>query len=155
MAKLGDAFSPDERRKSVFRRLRPGTVVRLVVAFPEGPKPKFLVVVHVDEQCCTLIVNSEVNPFIAAHPDLNVCQVRVDAARHSFLRHDSHIACHDVLRLPTADVIRDLVADEQRFVGMLQREIVVEVIAAIKRAPMLTPADQTAIARSLESEFNA
>lgn len=152
MAKLGDAFSPDERRRSVFRRLRPGTVVRLVVAFPEGPRTKFLVVVHVDEQCCTLIVNSRVNPFIASHPELNVCQVRVDAARHSFLRHDSHIACHDVLRLPTAAVVRDLVADEQLFVGRLQREIVVEVIAAIKRAPTLSPADQAAFARSLESD---
>jgi len=152
VAKLGDAFSPDERRKSVFRRLKLGAVVRLVVAFPEGPRTKFLVVVHVDEQCCTLIVNSRVNPFISSHPELNVCQVRVDVARHPFLRHDSHIACHDVLRLPTAAVVRDLVADERLFVGTIHREIVVEIVAAIKRAPTLTPADQAAFAGSLESE---
>lgn len=152
MAKLGDAFTPDERRKSVLRRLRPGTVVRLLVSFPEGAKPKFLVVVRIDEQCCTLIVNSRVHPFIESNPELNVCQVRVDAARHAFLRHDSHIACHKVLRLPTAAVVRDLVTDEQRFVGMLQRDTVVEVIAAIKRAPTLSPADQADFARSLESE---
>lgn len=34
MAKLGDAFSDDERRKSVARQLLPGTVIYLEVAFP-------------------------------------------------------------------------------------------------------------------------
>lgn len=151
MAKLGDAFSPDERHKSVVRRLKPGTVVQLVLAFPEGPRTKFLVVVHVDDQCCTLIVNSRVHPFIASHPELNVCQVRVDVARHPFLRHESHIACHDVKRLPTPAVIRDLIADEQRIKGELHRDVIDEVIAAIKRAPTLSPAEQNLFCGALES----
>ena len=150
MAKLGDAFSPDERRKSIARRLRPGAVVQLVLAFPERPKTKFLVVVHVDDQCCTLIVNTEVHRFITSRPELNVCQVRMDAARHTFLRHDSYIACHQVTRLPTEAVIRELIADEQRIKGNLHRDVIDEVIAAIKRAPTLSPADQTLFSAALE-----
>ncbi len=53
--------------------------------FPEGRKPKYLVVAHVDHECCAFVVNSRVHPFIEARPSLSVCQVRIDAARHSFL----------------------------------------------------------------------
>lgn len=47
VATLGDAFSPEERRKSVLRRLQPGVVIYLEVVFPEGPRSKYLAVVHV------------------------------------------------------------------------------------------------------------
>ena len=104
MAKLGDAFSDDERHNSVARQLKPGTVIYLEVAFPQGPRSKYLVVAHVDEECCSFIVNSQIHPFVESNPALAVCQVRVDAARHSFLVHESHIACHQVLRLPTKGV---------------------------------------------------
>ena len=66
MAKLGDAFSEPERRKSVLRRLVAGAVVYLEVAFPEGRKNKFLVIASVDAQCCTFVVNSRVHPFVEA-----------------------------------------------------------------------------------------
>ena len=150
MATLGDAFSPEERRKSVLRRLRPGVVVYLDVVFPEGPRPKFLVVVHVDDQCCTLAVNSVVNPFIERHPELAVCQVRIDSARHAFLDHDSHIACHQVMRIPTAAVIREVIADMERIKGELHDEVRRAVIGAIKRAPTLSPAEQTLFVESLK-----
>ena len=155
MATLGDAFSPEERHRSVLRRLQPGVVIFLEVVFPEGPRSKYLVVVHVDEQCCTLVVNSEVSPYIENHPELAVCQVRIDANRHSFLEHDSHIACHQVQRLPTAAVVHDLMADMDRFKGELHEEVRVEVIAAIKRATTLSPADQTKFARALEGAGEA
>jgi hypothetical protein len=151
VATLGDAFSDEERRKSVARRLRPGAVIYLEVVFPQGRRNKFLVVAHVDKQCCTLIVNSEIRAFIASHPELSVCQVRIDAARHDFLRRDSHIACHEVLRLPTQAVVNALLADMSRIKGELHEEVRVEVIAAIKRAPTLSPADQTLFARALEA----
>jgi len=155
VATLGDAFSPEERHRSVLRRLQPGVVIFLEVVFPEGPRSKYLVVVHVDEQCCTLVVNSEVSPYIENHPELAVCQVRIDANRHSFLEHDSHIACHQVQRLPTAAVVHDLMADMDRFKGELHEEVRVEVIAAIKRATTLSPADQTKFARALEGAGEA
>lgn len=149
MAKLGDAFSADERRRSVARQLLPGTVIYLEVAFPEGPRSKYLVVAHVDDECCTFIVNSQIRRFIETHPTLSVCQVQIDAARHAFLKHDSFIACHEVLRLPTVGVITELIADMSRIKGSLHENVRTEVIAAVKRAPTLSPAEQTRIADAL------
>lgn len=71
MAKLGDAFSDDERRKSVARQLQPGTVIYLEIAFPQGARSKYLVVARVDDECCAFIVNSQIHPFVQAHPVTN------------------------------------------------------------------------------------
>ena len=155
MAKLGDVFSEDDRRKAVTRRLRPGAVIYLDVAFPQGKRSKLLVVAHVDDQCCTLIVNSEVRAFIENHPALSVCQVRIDAVRHAFLQHDSHIACHEVLRLPTQAVVNELMADMGRIKGDLHAEVRAQVVAAIKRAPTLSRAEQARLAAALESTEEA
>jgi hypothetical protein len=126
MAKLGDAFSDDQRRESARRQLQPGAVIYIDIVFPEGRKPKYLVIAHVDHECTTFVVNSRVTPFIEARPPLAVCQVHIDAARHAFLRRDSHIACHQVLRLPTANVVTELVADMSRIKGQLHAEVLVE-----------------------------
>lgn len=149
MATLGDAFSDDERRKSVARQLQPGTIIYLDVAFPQGRRPKFLVIARVEHECCTFIVNSRISPFIESHPTLAVCQVKIDAARHPYLRRDSHIGCHQVLRLPTEKVITELAADLSRIKGRLHAEVLAEVIAAVKRAPTLSPAEQRRVAASL------
>jgi len=151
MAKLGDAFSDDQRRESVRRQLQPGAVIYIEVVFPEGRKPKYLVIAHVDHECTTFVVNSRVNPFIEARPSLAVCQVSIDAARHAFLRRDSYIACHQVLRLPTVNVITELAADVSRIKGQLHEEVLAEVIAAVKRAPTLSLAEQTLIANALST----
>jgi len=151
MAKLGDAFSDDERRKSVARRLLPGTVIYLELKFPEGPRSKYLVVAHVDDECCTFIVNSKISRFIETHATLSVCQVRIDAARHAFLDHNSFIACHEVWRLSTVGVVGELIADMSRVKGPLHQDVLNEVIAAVKRAPTLSPAEQTRIADSLRA----
>jgi len=151
MAKLGGAFSDDQRRESARRQLLPGTVIYMDVVFQEGRKPKYLVIAHVDHECCTFVVNSRVHPFIETHSSLAVCQVKIDAARHPFLRRDSHIACHQVLRLPTANVITELVADMSRIKGRLHEEVSAEVVAAVKRAPTLSLAEQTRIVNALSA----
>lgn len=152
MAKLGDAFSESDRRRSILRRLLPGFVVYLDVVLPGDRKNKFLVVASVDAQCCTFVVNSRVHPFVEARQELSVCQVKVDAARHDFLRRDSWIACHEILTLRTDTVIADLVADTSRLKGRIHRDILDEVVAAVKRAPTLSPKVQKRIVESLDSE---
>lgn len=151
MAKLGGAFSNQDRRAFAERQLKPGAVLYLDVTFPETRKPKYLVLADVDDECCTLIINSEVSAFIESHPELSVCQVRIDSARHSFLRRDSYIACEKVLRLSTDAVVTELIADTSRLKGQVHAEVIVEIVAAIKRAPTLSPIEQTAIVRSLET----
>jgi hypothetical protein len=117
MAKFGDAFSEPDRKKSALRRLVPGAVVYLEVVLPGDRKNKFLVFASVDAECCTFVVNSRVHPFVDARPHLSVCQVKLDAACHDFLRRDSWIACHEVLKLRTDAVISELVADMSRLKG--------------------------------------
>ena len=73
----------------------------------------------------------------------------IDAGRHPYLRHDSYIARHQVLHLPTAKVIAELAADLSRMTGRLHAEVLAEVIAVVKRAPTLSPAEQTRIADAL------
>ena len=150
MAKLGDAFSESDRRRSALRRLVPGAVICLEVVLPGDRKNKFLVVASVDAECCTFVVNSRVHRFIEARPDLSVCQVKVDAARHDFLRRDSWIACHEVLKLRTDAVISELVADMSRLKGRIHRDVLDEIAAAVKRAPTLSATEQTALAEALE-----
>ncbi len=152
MAKLGDAFSLSERRKSALRRLVPGAVVYLKVVLPGDCKNKFLVVASVDEECCTFVVNSRVHPFIEARPQLSVCQVRIDAVRHDFLRRDSWIACHEVLKLRTDSVISELVADISRLRGSVHPDVLDEIAAAVKRAPTLSPAAQTRLVEALKPD---
>ena len=149
MAKLGDAFSDEHRRESVKRQLQPGTVIYLEVRFPEGPRSKYLAVAYVDDECCTFVVNSRVHPFIESHPSLAVCQVKLDVARHPFIRHDSHIACHQVLRLRTANVVAALTGDMSRIKGRLHPDVLLEVVSAVKRAPTLSAAEQARIADAL------
>ena len=152
MAKLGDAFSESDRRRSALRRLIPGAVVYLEVVLPGDRKNKYLVVASVDAECCTFVVNSRVHPFIEARSELSVCQVKVDAARHEFLRRDSWIACHEVLKLRTDAVIAELVADMGKLKGRIHRDVLNEIAAAVKRAPTLSPAEQIRLVESLQRE---
>ena len=152
MAKLGDAFSDEQRRESVARQIQPGAIIYLEVAFPRGRRSKYLVVALVDRECCTFIVNSRAHPFIETHATLAICQVKIDVVRHAYLSRDSYIACHQVLRLPIEKVITELAADLSRIKGTLHAEVLAEVIAAVKRAPTLSPAEQTRIADALSGQ---
>ena len=76
----------------------------------------------------------------------------VNEARVPLLRRDSSIAWHQVLRLPTEKVIAELAADLSRIKGRLHAEVLAEVIAAVKRAPTLSPAEQTRIADALSHQ---
>ena len=75
--------------------------------------------------------------------------MRRDAARHAFLSRDSFIACHEVLRLPTQELIGDLMEDMSRIKGEVHAEVRAEIAAAVQRAPTLSLAEQAAVAQSL------
>lgn len=64
----------------------------------------------------------------------------------------SYSARHELLRLPTEKVIAELAADLRRNKGRLHEEVLTEVIAAVKRAPTLSPAEQTRIADALTNQ---
>jgi hypothetical protein len=150
VAKLGDAFPEHDRRKSVARQLVPGSVLYLEVTLPGARKNKYLVVASVESECSAFVVNSRVHPFVEARPELAVCQVRLDAARHPFLQRDSWVGCHEVLTLRTDAVVAHIVADTSRIKGQVHHEVIDEIVAAVKRAPTLSPAEQTRLAQALQ-----
>jgi predicted nucleic acid-binding protein len=74
MAKLGDAFSDEQRRESVRRQLQPAAVIYIDVVFPEGRKSKYLVIAHVDHEQApgpgVIVVDSNVIAYCWANGPL-------------------------------------------------------------------------------------
>lgn len=153
MPTLADAFAHEHRIAFVQRSLRPGSVIYLTVRFPQGERSKYLVVAKVDDDCTTFIINTRINDFLLARPELSICQVAIDSASHSFLDHDSFIACHESWSFRTDEVLKELTADVSRIHGHLSKTTAEHVIAAVKRSPMLTLAQQVAISCSIETAY--
>lgn len=150
MARFGSMMPAGARRALMDRRLHPGTIVLINVALPSGTtKEKFLVLVGSDQDDLYFVVNSTPTEFIRRNKSLAVCQVTIDAASHPFLRHDSHIDCTLLLRLPRTRVLDDLVASPDRLKGTASDEVIEQVLAAVKRAPTLSVSEQILIAETL------
>ncbi|NHZ78026.1 hypothetical protein F2P44_01765 [Massilia sp. CCM 8695] len=151
---LGDAFPADFRLKQIEQCLVPGAVLSLQVVFPEVTKNKFLVLVaSPDENCLHFVVNSETNPYIKARAHLNVCQVKLDAASHPFLDHDSQVACHEVLPIPKNDIVAALMNDVSRYRGRISLAAKDDIVAAVKHAVTLSKVLQRGIISALESQY--
>ena len=150
MASIGDRFPPEKRRAFVEQRLVPGCVIRIEVKFPEVTKPKYLVLVADDDpEIWTFIINSEINEYVTARPHLLKCQVKIAAADHAFILHDSHLACDKVLHLHRADVIRELMANMAGIKGSVADDVRDQICAAVKFAKTLAPAEKERILSSL------
>lgn len=150
MSPLGEHFPESIKNKVVDAKLNPGVVIYLEVKFPQITKPKFLVLVADDEpDYWTFVVNSDISGFVSARPDLLRCQVKIDAASHDFLSHDSHIACHEVLRLKREDVLKELRADPSVIKGGISADVCAEIASAVKFAVTLSKTEKENILQCL------
>jgi len=150
VASIGDRFPPEKRRAFIQQRLVPGCVIRIKIKFPEVTKHKFLVLVADDDpEIWTFIINSELNQYVKDRPHLLKCQVKIAAADHSFLPHDSYLACDKVLHLHRADVIRELMANMGGIRGNVDDDVMDQMRAAVKFAKTLAPAEKARILSSL------
>jgi hypothetical protein len=62
---------------------------------------KFLIVAGVSEDrilVCTVMINSEINPYIQKRPRMLSCQVLLKSADYDFLSHDSFANCAQPIR---------------------------------------------------------
>lgn len=75
----------------------------------------------------------------------------MDAAEHPFLQHDSHLACHEILKLRREEVIQALMLDTSGLKGHISQAVREQIIAAVKFAQTLTPIEKNQILGSLES----
>lgn len=150
MSTLGEKFPPEKRRAFIAKHLVPGCVIRIDVKFPEKTKPKFLVLVADDEpEIWSFVVNSEIHRYVAARPDLLKCQVKITGADHPFLSRDSHLACDKVLHLYREEVVRELMGDLDCIKGKIADHVRDQILAAVKFAKTLTPAEKSRILSSL------
>lgn len=151
MAPLGAHFPAELLRPRIEAALKPGCVIKLLVKFPQITKEKYLVLVADDDpEYLTFIVNSDINPFIANKPHLLQCQVAIDAASHSFLDHDSHVACHDVLPMKREEVIKSLMENPAGIKGKVSPDVREQISAAVKFAKTIDKDKKNRIIAALE-----
>ncbi|WP_133702333.1 hypothetical protein [Roseateles toxinivorans] len=101
---------------------------------------KRFVVVGADSDTVTLVINSEIGPFIQARPKLLKCQVQIAAESHPFMDHDSHIDCSRLRTYTTTEVVRQLVAQPHWTLGSISDTVRNEIAAAMKASVVIEPA---------------
>lgn len=152
MVSLLSGLPPEELRIIIEKKLKPGCVLKLEVKFPNITKPKFLVLVSLEEPDCFLfVINSNINPFILNRNHLHVCQVKIEANDHDFLTHDSNIACHETLKINREEVISSLMVDPGGFQGEISFSVKQKIINAVKIAKTIDSKDKKSILCSLNS----
>lgn len=122
--------------------LAAGSVIYLEVAFRQGDRNKYLVVLDVDTKVHTLTVNTEINPFFGLG-EFGKCYVEIDQHSHQFLDHNSFIDCNQIIKLNLPDVIAEMRSNSDCVKGSLSNDVVTAVIAAIQRTPGISPHDKS------------
>ena len=64
---------------------------------------------------CSVMINSEINPYIQCRPRMLSCQVLLKASDYSFLNHDSYANCAQPIRAK----FEVFMSDERRYCGLL------------------------------------
>jgi len=65
-------------------------------AHTNPPKNKIVVIVCRDVEFMGFLVNSTINRFITARPDMFVCQIMLSKSDYGFLFHDSYLDCAQI-----------------------------------------------------------
>jgi len=71
-----------------------------------NPKPKFVVIVHLNPIPHGFLINTKINDFIKNKPYLLQCEAKIYAGLHqnSFLVHDSYVDCRDIFPFQTEEL---------------------------------------------------
>src|SRR6185437_2009190 len=94
--------SDPSRLRQFAGALRAGSILHMYQ--PVACKNKFHVLIaSMDDRSLGFIINSRPSPMIQRQPDLLRRQVLMPKSAHPFMAHDSFIACHDTVLLPTRD----------------------------------------------------
>ena len=83
---------------------------------------------------CTVLINSNINPFIMKRQHMLDCQVLLRSERYSFLSHDSFVNCAQ----PISANLQHFMDDEYKYCGLLNKDDLENVIESIKRSGVLS-----------------
>lgn len=149
---LGNYFPDSFKRESAIRNVAPGMVIKLRVLMDDGVEhEKRFLILHVDENTTTCVINSEINPFILNNDHLLKCQVKLDIENHSFMNWDSHIDCTKVKNYSTQMVVDTLINKPEWVLGQITSSLRDEVISALKHSRQIAPIDSAIYCASLSS----
>jgi hypothetical protein len=98
---------------------------------------KFLIVAGVAEDrilVCSVMINSEINPYIKCRPRMLSCQVTLKACDYSFLSHDSYANCAQPIRAK----FEVFMSEERRYCGILNKSDLSQVQQRIIASGQLT-----------------
>jgi hypothetical protein len=144
---MGSSIDPASLRQFA-PALRAGSVLHLYD--PVAGKPKYHVVIVVSaERSLGFIINSRPSPFIQRQPELLRRQVPMLLQEHPFMRHDSVIACHDTVKLPTRDVlIEGLLHGVVDHLGRIHQTLFGQIAAAAAGSALIAERDSALIVQS-------
>ena len=122
-------------------RLRPGAVIKLYSALAGKNKRHGLISATADRSVA-FFINTRPADFIRARPDLLKRQVLMPLASHRFMAYDSHIACHDTVRIPTmAYLVAGLDDDSIQLLGHVHRSLFPAIINSARGSPNISERD--------------
>lgn len=126
-------------------QLRPGAVVRLYQPVAEKVKRHVLISAAAD-RTVAFIINTQPSPFIIAREEFKRRQVLMLKADHSFMDHNSYIACHDTVRLQAAPELARLVwAGDAQILGTLHESLYEAITEAADKSPLIADRDMQLI----------
>lgn len=115
--------------------LTPGAV--FLGPFEGVDHEKFMVIAGIDDKrvyACTVLINSNINPFIMKRQHMLDRQVLLRSEQYSFLSHDSFVNCAQ----PISANLQHFMDDEYKYCGFLNQDDLENVIESIKRSGVLT-----------------
>jgi len=131
--------------------LQPGSVLGLLQ--PVAGKFKFHVTISIAEQRSVgFIINTRPSRFIMVRPELVRRQVPLLLEQHPFMKHDSFIACHDTVKLPTRDELIDmLILQRASHLGRVASAIHAEIAFAAAGSPLIAERDSGLIVKAFSA----
>ena len=98
---------------------------------------KFLVIAGVADDrilVCSVMINSEVNPYILRRPRMLSCQVPLKGVDYEFLSHDSYANCAQ----PIKAKLESFMVDDMKYCGLLNEADLCQVQQRIIASGTLT-----------------
>lgn len=139
---LGDSFPKEMQEDFARRSLVPGVVIRVPqVMDDQKEKEKRFVVLHVDDDTLTCVINSELTDFVQKTPSLRQCQVVMPQAGHPFMRWDSFVDCAKIRRYHTKDLISHLASNTTDILGKISPDLRDQILSALKYSTTNAPID--------------
>lgn len=130
---IGDQFPTEQKLQYIRKQLIPGVVFYLFCDFTiPHPKDKFLLLTCVNPKLLFFVINSRINQFIQEQQHLLRCQVQLDMANHTFLKHDSYIDCTTAYSISRDDVEDQLSEDMSRVKGKITGTVKDNLIVAVQ-----------------------